>query len=870
MRTRLSWQWLGLFCLLVVGLGVLGLTGRAAEFVPAPVFIGAASCVSLLLILLVFGGIRNLLEAAESVHRKMTTGSACPIAFFDTEGRCLGGNRAARDIGWTRSHGKYLHELLPPQACEAAEHAMRRALNAVPAWFDVDIEDETGRVSWRVSLNPSVARDGALRYVTAVLMDVASMKAVESDLRRKLDQRAVLLDNVDTQIWYLTDPQTYGAANRAHAEFVGLRQDELIGRNIYDITGQKTAPVCIDGNAEAFENGTPVRTETQIEDSDGEKRYLSIVKVPKLRADGQVDHVVCTAQDVTEHMQAEAGLRMQTSAINAASDQIIITDAQGRIEFANPAFESETGYKFEEIAGKNPRFLKSDRQDVAFYALLWNTILNGRTWHGEVTNRRKDGTTYVAQMTITPVKNEHGRIERFVAINRNITEKKLFEQRMNHLAHHDLLTGLPNRLMMSHRLTHSVQEASRGNGRVAVLFLDLDGFKLINDTMGHKTGDELLKTVADRLMHCCKDTDTLSRMGGDEFVIVLPQVTGPEQAAKVARRVMKTLSKPFNLDGTEVFVSASIGISMYPVHGDDVEALVKNADAAMYYAKEQGRAGYYFYGEELNAAAAERMALENQLRRAIERQEFVVYYQPRVDVATGKILGAEALVRWRHPELGLVYPDRFVPIAEETGLIVPISEWVLKTACAQNKAWQDAGLPPIDVAVNISARQFQRKNTLSQIKSILKDSGLDPNFLEIELTESTLMRRPEAAAEVLNKLKAMGIHIAVDDFGTGYSSLSYLKKFPVDALKIDRSFVGEITTNADDAAITKAVIAMAHSLNLKVVAEGVETLEQLQFLYELGCDEMQGYFVSAAVAPEELVRLLSEGDWSQDQTPLAA
>ncbi|MCL5103134.1 MAG: EAL domain-containing protein [Armatimonadetes bacterium] len=581
--------------------------------------------------------------------------------------------------------------------------------------------------------------------------------------------------------------------------------------------------------------------------------------------------IAALSDEIDRLRESEARLLVQTSAVCATSDQIIITDAKGQIEFTNPAFEKETGYELEEIIGKNPRFLRSGSQEKAFYALMWKTILNGRTWHGEITNRRKDGSQYVAETTITPVKNEEGRIYRFVAINRNITEKKVFEKRMDYLAHYDILTGLPNRLLMGHKLTQTLTQAARNNTQAAVMFLDLDGFKLVNDTMGHKAGDELLKLVAERLTKRCGDSGIVGRMGGDEFVIVLPHVDSAESAAMFTRRILKSFSKPFDLQEGQTQVSTSVGISLYPEHGVDVEALVKNADAAMYRAKERGKNSYCFYDEALSAAATERITMEAALKAAIEREEFVVYYQPRVNVVTGDILGAEALIRWRHPELGLVFPDEFLPLAEETGLIVPISEWVLRKACVQNKAWQDAGLPAIELAVNVSARQFQRRSTPATIKSALVESGLEPKYLELELTENAVMSSPDAAAAALGAIRKLGVRISIDDFGTGSSSISYLRRFPVDTLKIDRSFIRGIPANTDSVAITQAVVVMAHSLNLTVVAEGVETLEQLKYLFELGCDQMQGYFMSAALPADQFEELLRRpANFGEDESRAAA
>lgn len=425
-------------------------------------------------------------------------------------------------------------------------------------------------------------------------------------------------------------------------------------------------------------------------------------------------------------------------------------------------------------------------------------------------------------------------------------------------ATHDPLTNLPNRLLFSDRLTQRLADARRQKQALAVMYLDLDRFKIINDTLGHNLGDLLLKEVAQRLLHCLRDSDTLARMGGDEFTIILTNIESTDNATIVAEKVLDSLSGPFFLAGRELFISASIGISLYPSDGTDVETLVKNADTAMYRAKEQGRNMYQLYTESLNTAALEWMTLENSLRKALERQEFLVYYQPRVDMHTERILGTEALVRWQHPEYGIVPPAQFIPLAEETGLIMPISEWVLHAACLQNKAWQDAGFEPMTIAVNISARQFQQENLVKTITDTLAKTDLRPEHLDLELTESTLMQDPDAAIAVLRELKSMGIRVSIDDFGTGYSSLSYLKRFPVDAVKIDRSFVRDITTNPDDAAIAGAVVAMAHSLKLNVIAEGVETLEQLEFLRNIKCNEMQGYFVSPPVPVDDLNHILRE------------
>jgi diguanylate cyclase (GGDEF)-like protein len=423
-------------------------------------------------------------------------------------------------------------------------------------------------------------------------------------------------------------------------------------------------------------------------------------------------------------------------------------------------------------------------------------------------------------------------------------------------ATHDFLTGLPNRLLVSDRLTQRLAEAHRTHGMLSVMFLDLDRFKMVNDALGHNVGDLLLQQSAERLTACLREVDTVARMGGDEFTIILSDVESSADATAVAERILQEFSSPFHVNEHVLYVTTSIGISVYPMDGADVETLVRNADTAMYQAKERGGNRYQLCTELLAGIPPAKMKLETSLRKALDRTEFILHYQPRVSCKNGRILGAEALLRWQHPDLGLLFPNQFIPLTEETGLIVPIGKWVLRTACIANKAWQNAGLPPIEIAVNVSACQVQHGDLLPTVREALDESGLAPEFLGLELTESTLIRNPETASDILGELKAMGVKISIDDFGTGHSSLSYLKDLPTDSIKIDRSFLKNIATDPDSAAIAGAVIAMAHSLNLTVVAEGIETLNQLELLRTMNCDEMQGYFVSRPIALEGFIELL--------------
>jgi diguanylate cyclase (GGDEF)-like protein/PAS domain S-box-containing protein len=570
---------------------------------------------------------------------------------------------------------------------------------------------------------------------------------------------------------------------------------------------------------------------------------------------GSTADLAALAIEAAERRKMESHLRMKTEAMNAASDQIIIMDKNGKIEFVNPSFEREHGYTLEELKDNTPDML-FDESVLPLFKNVMEIMQSSSNWHGEMTLRRKDGTFVVEDVSINSVRNPKGEIEHFIGFHRNITEKKLYEEQLNHLAHHDSLTGLPNRLLFNDRLSRSLAQASRDGNSIAVLFLDLDRFKQINDSLGHSAGDLLLQSVSERLRNCIREADTIARMGGDEFTIILSGIDNVHDIEGIARRTVDALSAPFVLAGRETFVTVSIGIGIYPVDGNDADTILRNADTAMYRAKEQGRNGFSFYTTALNAVAEERSKLEASLRRAVEQEEFFLNYQPRVNLFTGELVGAEALIRWHHPELGTVSPARFITLAEETGLIVPISNWVLQTACRQNKAWQDNGLKPIRISVNISSKHIKQDGAILAIRELLEQSGLPPEYIEMEITEGALIDGTDMALVVMEQLKEMGLRLSLDDFGTGYSSLTYLKRFPIDSVKIDQSFVRNLTTNPDDAAIARAVVAMTHSLNLTVVAEGVETLQQLQFLKELGCDEAQGYFVGRPIAAEAFEKII--------------
>lgn len=555
----------------------------------------------------------------------------------------------------------------------------------------------------------------------------------------------------------------------------------------------------------------------------------------------------------------ESQLQKLSLAVEQSPSIVMITDADGRIEYVNPKFTEVTGYALKEILGKSPGFLKSGKTPDVEFKNLWKTIKSGKEWQGEFVNRKKNGELFWERCVISSIKNSEGVITNFLAVKEDITKRKWAEETIQHMAYYDPLTDLPNRMLFNDRLGQALAQAKRKGLMAGILFLDLDRFKVINDTLGHTLGDMLLRAVGARLKNFAREGDTIARMGGDEFALLLTGITQVDDAVKAAQGILDILNPPFMIESHEVHITPSIGISIFPYDGADGVTLVKNADAALNRAKEQGRTNYQLYTPVMNAKAFERMTLQNSLRKALDRGEFTLYYQPQVSLVTGDIVGMEALLRWEHPDLGLVSPAQFIPMAEETGLIVPIGEWVLRTACEQNKKWQTMGYRPMVMAVNLSARQFNELNLVAMVSGILKSTQLEPQWLDLEITESIIMQHLESTIATLRDLHHLGIQISIDDFGTGYSSLTYLKKFPVHALKIDQSFIREITTDPDDAAITAAVIAMGHSLKLNVIAEGVETNEQLQMLKNLKCDRMQGYLFSRPVPEKTITPLIMEG-----------
>ncbi len=553
--------------------------------------------------------------------------------------------------------------------------------------------------------------------------------------------------------------------------------------------------------------------------------------------------------EILERQKVEQDLRLASKYLEITQEALVITDPEGEILEVNDAFVEMAGYTRDEILGENPRVLKSGRHDAQFYEEMWNTLFEQGHWQGEIWDRRKSGEIYPKWLSISAVRDQQGEIKNFVALSTDITASKETEEKLEKLAHYDPLTGLANRLLFHDRLQHDLAMTDRDQRVLGLILLDLDGFKEVNDTLGHPVGDQLLIMVARRLQDSIRESDTVARLGGDEFVVVLTNIIKENDLALLAQKILETLRVPYDLDGEHVEISASLGVALYPEDGKDVMLLLKNADTAMYHAKEAGKGRIQFYTESMTQDAAARFRLAADLRLALEQEEFIVYYQPKVSMITGQILGMEALVRWQHAG-EIIPPYKFIPVAEETGIINEIGAWVLRQACVQTKKWHE-NFPGLRISVNLSGRQFASEGLVTMVDSVLQETGLDPGRLELEITETVIMSDVDATIASLWQLKKLGVILSVDDFGTGYSSLSYLKKFPLDVLKVDRSFVMDIEEDANDRAVVNAIVSLAIQLKMMVIAEGVETAEQFAILQSIDCHEMQGYLVSPPVPAEE-------------------
>ncbi|MBW4441378.1 MAG: EAL domain-containing protein [Plectolyngbya sp. WJT66-NPBG17] len=667
----------------------------------------------------------------------------------------------------------------------------------------------------------------------------------------------VVITNLQDQVMYV---------NSRLAKLVGCSVAEMLGKPAHHFFHAIEGWFDFQG---ASEEAQPFYgwKEGQLRRKDGRKFWAEVNATLLCNATGGATGTLITVKDITERKWLEEYLRLLESVVVNANEIVMISQLEEsiddplslRIIYVNDAFSRTTGYSSGEAIGKSALVLLGDKTSSSEVARIRSTLKAFEPVRAEVILYRKSETHFWVDVNMVPIRNEQGQVTHFVSVMREVTERKIVEEQLRRNAFHDSLTGLPNRLLFMERLSQTVDRTKEDKSyRFALLFLDLDRFKVINDSLGHMIGDQLLIAIARRLEACLNQHDTVARLGGDEFTILLENIQQDSDATKIAERVQQALSTPFNLDGHEVFTSASIGITLSSTEFDRPEDLLRGADIAMYRAKAHGKACHEVFDTDMHTHVVALMQLENDLRRAVERQDFELYYQPIVALATGQIMGFEALVRWLHPEQGIISPGKFVPIAEETGLIIPLGQWVLREACRQLKQWQDefASEPPLSISVNLSSRQFSQPSLINQIRQILTDTGVDAHCLKLEITESAIMENTESAMDMLLQLKAMGIQLSVDDFGTGYSSLGYLYRFPMDVLKIDQSFVSRVDVDGEKLELVRTIITLAWNLGMDVVAEGVETTKQLAQLKALKCEYAQGYLFSKPLTRTDAAKLI--------------
>jgi diguanylate cyclase (GGDEF)-like protein/PAS domain S-box-containing protein len=743
--------------------------------------------------------------------------------------------------------------LIHPQDQQLRRQALREAL-ASGGSYEVEyrIVDAGGQERWVLeSGQPQRAPGEDAFWVDGIISDISERKHNEMRIGALLAEQGAILDNVMFGVVF-TRARRIVSVNRRAEQLLGYPEGGLVGLPASTLFATDREH----GRAEEeffprLARGEDTSHERQFRRRDGSLLWCLVSGSLLDPATPEAGNVWVFA-DISERKEHEEKLRLSGTVLEHIADGVMVVDVQGLIVSVNPAFSHITGYERAEVVGRPWSVTRAGGHDQDLFWSMWRQLNETGFWRGELWSTRKGGDSYLEWLTISTVRGDAGRITHYVGVFSDITRLKESQEKLDYLAHHDPLTGLPNRLLFQDRLLHAIGRAAREGQQLAVMFIDLDRFKNVNDTLGHQVGDELLKQVASALGARLRDGDTLARLGGDEFIVLLEHVDGSRGAGRVAGKMMALFEQPFTVAGHELFVTGSIGISLFPGDGQDAELLVRHADMAMYQAKSRGRNGYRFYSPAMDGEGVERLRMEALLRRAIERQEIYLHYQPQVDIGSGRLIGVEALVRWHNPELGQVSPVRFIPMAEDTGFINQIGEWVLFEACRQMGRWDEAGLAVPKVAVNLSVRQVERGAMAPLVSRALAATGLAPRRLQLEVTESVIMNTGDALAFV-HELHAIGVGLAIDDFGTGYSSLAYLKQLPVQVLKIDRSFIKDIAADANDEAIAIAIIQLGKSMNLSVIAEGVENEEQAAFLLRHGCALAQGYLYGRPLAPEQLL-----------------
>ncbi|SIQ37265.1 PAS domain S-box-containing protein/diguanylate cyclase (GGDEF) domain-containing protein [Janthinobacterium sp. TND4EL3] len=748
-------------------------------------------------------------------------------------------------------------DLICPEDRREHRRAVKQAVLEVrPYALEYRIIDALGTERWVAENGQPQAGGQGVTWVDGIIADISQRKHHEMRIEALLTEQSAILDNVMFGVMFVRHRRIV-SVNRRCEELFGYDPGQMMGSSTaivftssYDFeeAGERQYP--------ALAAGGDFSEERQYQRRDG-SLFWALVSGCALDPQRANEGSIWVYADITARKEAEEKLRLSATVLEHIADGVMVVDAKGIIVTVNPAFTQITGYTEAEALGRHSSLNRSARHDAAFYQALWDELIASGFWRGEVWHQRKNGEVYLEWLTISAVRDTRAVTTHYVGVFSDITLIKESQEKLDHMAHHDPLTALPNRLLFHDRLQHALLRAARDQEQLAVLFIDLDRFKNVNDTLGHHVGDELLQKVAGQLSARLREGDTLARLGGDEFIVLLEGIDGEYGATQVAEKLMTMFDQPFTVAGHELFVTCSVGISLYPDDALDLNMLIRNADVAMYQAKARGRNGYRFYAPSMTGEGVERLRLETFLRRSLEKNEMFLNYQPQVEIDTGRLVGVEALVRWNHPELGLVPPARFIPLAEDSGFINQLGKWVLDEACRQMMRWQAQGLHVPKMAVNLSVKQFERGSIAGMVADILQETGLEPQRLQLEVTESVIMNTGDALG-FINDLHAIGVGLAIDDFGTGYSSLAYLKQLPVQTLKIDRSFIKDISTDVNDEAIAIAIIQLGKSMQLSVIAEGVETEEQAAFLLRHGCKLAQGYFYSRPVLAQDMLERWSD------------
>ncbi len=791
----------------------------------------------------------------------------------DTRGRVIDVNDPlCAMLGYGRHEliGRRLFRFLDEEGhAQVAEQMRAAAAGVLHRTLDLRLRTKAGgRIEAQVFSTTLTDTTGRLTGASAIVLDVTEHNRAQAALRASERRYRTLVDSIQDGLVLIRDGR-YEYVNEPFARMLGTHPAQLIGRVMGDLVSQADRERLLRLH-DAYLKGESAPTEVEVELRGLDGRRVAVnIHAAVAQDDTGHRHTIATVKDITERRRIEAELRKLSWAVEQSATSVFITDADGVIEYVNPRFTEMTGYTPAEVLGRTPAILASGETRAEVYADLWAALSRGREWKGELRNRRKDGTLCWEFTAISPMRDARGKVTQFVCVKEDVTGRKEADLLNWKRANFDQVTELPNRVLFKDRLLQALGRARREDTRLAVMFIDLDRFKAVNDTLGHEIGDLVLRQVGGRLVDCMRDTDTVARLGGDEFTAILPN-PGPEEAiTRVAARVLEALRRPFDVgDGQQAFIGGSIGIALFPNDADDADGLLKNADQAMYQAKETGRNTYQFFTPDMNAATEVRLKLEADLRKALRDGEFAVHFQPMVDAASRRIIGAEALVRWEHPERGLISPGAFLHAAEDIGLIGDLGAMVLSSACRHCQRWRQAGHPAMVISVNIAGRQVGAPDFLTIIDRALADSGLPAEALELEVSESLLMADLPLIDSHLNQVVERGVHLTIDDFGTGTSSLQHLRRFPFSTLKVDRSFVHDVLDNREDAILVEAVIAMARKLGLAVVAEGVESEDQIDFLLTQYCDMFQGFLFGHPLPADAFEKLLQGASGTKDPIAL--